>query len=342
MYRAVHAGMAFLSLSSPALALPSPRQSLVMEASPTHAYSALCVTVDDTARPPGVDTFGVSDDVRDSFGFLFTGTASCRRASQTEVTCILPDRLYLGAATAARDELFLTGAGVRVIVNCCERDECEVHAPSAGVRDVCIPMQDTDDFDAVDALIDGSDAIHAAIQAHEPVLVHCRVGMSRSVSVVLAYLVRYMRQSLLDAWKHVKALRSISCPNLGLCRHLRSLEYETHHCNSVPEIALALHPKFRDVVSSPLSLPRRQQDARLDTNRARGSSTNIMHPRLASVLSEARLDAAGTAPTPHAGTTLTSWMYPGPLTTAASASTLKDMIASPAASVTSIDDAASA
>eukprot|EP00439_Symbiodinium_sp_Y106_P082455 s400_g21.t2 len=57
------------------------------------------------------------------------------------------------------------------------------------------------------------------------VLVHCREGVSRSVSVVLAYLMRFEQLSLSDAMRLLQERRSGSCrPNAGFLQQLKAFE----------------------------------------------------------------------------------------------------------------------
>jgi protein-tyrosine phosphatase len=56
------------------------------------------------------------------------------------------------------------------------------------------------------------------------VLVHCRAGISRSVSIVLAYMMKTYRMSLDEAIHHVKNIRRIANPNIGFLKQLS--EYE--------------------------------------------------------------------------------------------------------------------
>ena len=58
------------------------------------------------------------------------------------------------------------------------------------------------------------------------VYVHCAGGVSRSASVVLAYLVTRGGLSLRDAWKQVKAQREVIGPNAGFFGVLLDLERE--------------------------------------------------------------------------------------------------------------------
>lgn len=59
------------------------------------------------------------------------------------------------------------------------------------------------------------------------VLVHCAVGVSRSASLVLAYLMIHHRYTLLEAINKVKEHRWIF-PNRGFLRQLRALEVKLH------------------------------------------------------------------------------------------------------------------
>lgn len=80
-------------------------------------------------------------------------------------------------------------------------------------------------FEAVTEYIEG------ARLAGRPVLVHCVAGVSRSVSVILAYLVRYQKMTLDDAFKHVKAQRPCALPNIGFWDQL--FEWEVRFLNKV-------------------------------------------------------------------------------------------------------------
>jgi hypothetical protein len=52
------------------------------------------------------------------------------------------------------------------------------------------------------------------------VLVHCVSGKSRSVAVVLAYLLKHNNMTLAEAYKHVKTVRKIIAPNPNFWRQL--------------------------------------------------------------------------------------------------------------------------
>lgn len=55
------------------------------------------------------------------------------------------------------------------------------------------------------------------------VLVHCSAGISRSSSIIIAYLIQTKQMSLKDAYLYVKERRSVIGPNIGFMRQLNQI-----------------------------------------------------------------------------------------------------------------------
>ncbi|KAM3147328.1 hypothetical protein pb186bvf_000579 [Paramecium bursaria] len=53
------------------------------------------------------------------------------------------------------------------------------------------------------------------------VLVHCQAGISRSVSIVTAYLIRHQKRNNDDCLEYVKQKRDVACPNYGFLIQLK-------------------------------------------------------------------------------------------------------------------------
>ncbi|KAF2896227.1 hypothetical protein ILUMI_09948, partial [Ignelater luminosus] len=64
-------------------------------------------------------------------------------------------------------------------------------------------------------------------------LLHCIAGVSRSAALCIAYLMKYHRFSLLDAYNYVKLKRPIIRPNCGFFRQLIEYEMDLFGCNTV-------------------------------------------------------------------------------------------------------------
>ncbi|CAG8675504.1 16827_t:CDS:10, partial [Cetraspora pellucida] len=61
-------------------------------------------------------------------------------------------------------------------------------------------------------------------QEDKSVLVHCEMGISRSPTVVIAYIMRSQKKSLKDALAFVKEKRFVTRPNAGFYKQLKNFE----------------------------------------------------------------------------------------------------------------------
>lgn len=69
-----------------------------------------------------------------------------------------------------------------------------------------------------------NDFIHAARLKEGHVLIHCLAGMSRSVTVAVAYIMSVTPLNWKEALKVVRAGRAIANPNLGFQNQLQDFE----------------------------------------------------------------------------------------------------------------------
>ncbi|CDW56133.1 dual specificity protein phosphatase 19 [Trichuris trichiura] len=68
--------------------------------------------------------------------------------------------------------------------------------------------------------------IHEARRSGGRVLVHCNAGVSRSVSFVCAYLVKYEKFSVINALAYIREKRPVARPNAGFIKQLMDYEVE--------------------------------------------------------------------------------------------------------------------
>lgn len=87
-----------------------------------------------------------------------------------------------------------------------------------------VVMHDKVNFDCSSAVTEALEFIINAQRGGGRVLVHCYQGISRSATVVLAYLIQYEGLSLMNAIARLRLTRPQAAPNPGFLFYLRALE----------------------------------------------------------------------------------------------------------------------
>lgn len=144
------------------------------------------------------------------------------------------------AMTRITDHLFLTGVGgmtrsnfrknhIDFVVN------ITTEAPFwEDIESMRVPLEDDPNALILPYLDTAVDRIHEAItQKSFHVLVHCVAGVSRSAAVVIAYLMKYRRMTLRDAFNYCYNLRPVIRPNNGFMVQLINYEIQLFGRNSV-------------------------------------------------------------------------------------------------------------
>ncbi len=99
-------------------------------------------------------------------------------------------------------------------------------APDAGVRygaeisHKVIPALDEEYYDLAQHFEEAFQFIDSA-RAQTNVLVHCLAGVSRSPTIVIAYMMRKFTWPTSYVYQLVKHQRPLTCPNLSFCRQLK-------------------------------------------------------------------------------------------------------------------------
>lgn len=88
-----------------------------------------------------------------------------------------------------------------------------------------LPAEDDPAFDLKKYFHQAANFIRDCLR-RTSVMVHCLAGVSRSVSLVLAYLMKWEGMELDEAMALVKLGRKTACPNEGFIRQLREFESE--------------------------------------------------------------------------------------------------------------------
>ncbi|XP_010007344.1 PREDICTED: dual specificity protein phosphatase 14 [Chaetura pelagica] len=129
--------------------------------------------------------------------------------------------LYLSRGSIASNRHLLLSRGITCIIN------ATIEIPNFNwpqFEYVKVPLADMPNapislyFDSV------ADKINSVARKHGATLVHCAAGVSRSATLCIAYLMKYHKVSLFEAYNWVKSRRPIIRPNVGFWRQL--VDYE--------------------------------------------------------------------------------------------------------------------
>ncbi|GAB1225412.1 hypothetical protein ENUP19_0252G0048 [Entamoeba nuttalli] len=144
-------------------------------------------------------------------------------------------------STIIENELFLTGKKgallsdtyelnhiKALVVVCPEQYEYPINKEEVEI--LKLPVIDSYNFPLINYLEKAYEFIDSQITQHHPVLVHCDFGISRSASVVIAYLIRKYQMSLKAAFQYVSDRRHIVCPNPAFIMQLYEWQRKYHSC----------------------------------------------------------------------------------------------------------------
>ncbi|XP_048751881.2 dual specificity protein phosphatase 3-like [Ostrea edulis] len=139
--------------------------------------------------------------------------------------------ILLGNYYIAKDKEELKRKRVTHVVNCAQGTKFnqintdEEYFSGSDIKFLGIQALDTARFPIKQYFQTAADFIEEALKEKGTVYVHCQSGMSRSGSIVLAYLMIKQDMSVLDAVKLVRDKREIF-PNDGFLKQLCELDQE--------------------------------------------------------------------------------------------------------------------
>lgn len=157
----------------------------------------------------------------------FTRTLDC------ELPTMILDHVYLGSAQNAFNRKQLSNLQVRYIINTAK--ECDNHYPDHFLYMKC-PMIDDETEDATRFFDETFDYIENARSVNSKILIHCFMGMSRSATIVIAYLMKFKRWNLKAAYRFVRERRPIIELNVGFMYQLVEYEKSLHGSSSLGKI----------------------------------------------------------------------------------------------------------
>ncbi|KAK7273094.1 hypothetical protein RIF29_14140 [Crotalaria pallida] len=149
------------------------------------------------------------------------------------------DHVYLGGDAVAKDRDILKHNGITHVLNCVGFVCPEYFKADFVYRTLW--LQDSPSEDITSILYDVFDYFEDVRELGGRVFVHCCQGVSRSTSLVIAYLMWREGQSFDDAFQYVKAARGIADPNMGFACQLLQCQKRVHAVPLSPSSLLRMY-----------------------------------------------------------------------------------------------------
>ncbi|KAG8451713.1 hypothetical protein GDO86_003779 [Hymenochirus boettgeri] len=135
---------------------------------------------------------------------------------------IIPGLFYLGDQRQAWDRHIRKDLKIRAHVNVSLDQEkehiSEIH------NELHVPVEDSCESDLLQYFFNSCQFIDAQMSQNSTVLVSSKLGISRSSTVVMAYLMYHKQYSLKEAWMHVLKCKPNMRPNRGFVMQLSEWE----------------------------------------------------------------------------------------------------------------------
>ena len=181
---------------------------------------------------------------------------------------VFPDDLYSAASSEVTPTLFLGGrpnqgsvaelsaSNITHVVSCMqERHRSQVYFLQSDFEHLFLAANDEMQEDLADTFqkfFDHTDDVWANNPAAK-IFVHCEAGVSRSASLVIAFLMKSEGLSFMDAFELVRSKRFQVLPNIGFASQLQRLEHELQP-NSRSTSPSSLARYLREICNAPVDV----------------------------------------------------------------------------------------
>ncbi|RZB96704.1 protein-tyrosine-phosphatase MKP1-like [Glycine soja] len=151
----------------------------------------------------------------------------------------IAEHVYLGSDTVAKSVELLRRHGITHVLNCVGF-VCPEYFKTDFVYKT-LWLRDSPSEDITSILYDVFDYFEDVRNQGGRVFVHCCQGVSRSTSLVIAYLMWREGQSFEDAFHYVKIARGVTNPNMGFACQLLQCQKRVHAMPASPSSVLRMY-----------------------------------------------------------------------------------------------------
>ena len=153
-----------------------------------------------------------------------------------ETPSLICDRLFLGSNQDAQNIDAVKRHQIRYVLNMTgSKSYSHDFFVTAGYPEIvllCVDAHDQDDYNISDDFLVALNFIHKSLRIGDgALLVHCAAGVSRSATIVAAYLMVKQRISASAAILLVHQARPCVCPNIGFLKQLLAFDWRNFEFN---------------------------------------------------------------------------------------------------------------
>lgn len=141
------------------------------------------------------------------------------------------DYLYLGDYESSQNNDLLQTNKITFIINL---SNAEIYNKYNNIQYIDIHIEDDRTRDIKQYFMICIDIIKECVNNNKNILIHCMNGVSRSVSIIISYLI-YSKYTLKEALKYITTIRDnqYTHPNIGFFKQLMVFELDYFHQNSI-------------------------------------------------------------------------------------------------------------
>ena len=148
------------------------------------------------------------------------------KKDEVEPTMIVKPFLYLGGIKSINSQT-LEKLGITHILNVAKEVELNVvKLKNKNIKILEIPAIDTNSYNIREDFERAFRFIESARMSQGKIIVHCARGISRSATIIMAYLMFRHGMSMMNSYSYVKLLRPVVNPNQSFTDQLKFYEYE--------------------------------------------------------------------------------------------------------------------
>jgi protein-tyrosine phosphatase len=136
--------------------------------------------------------------------------------------------LFIGSAKVAKNKTQLDYLQINTIINCSIEVD-NFFENDKKYKYINLFWKDNFRQNILVQLDPLCEKIYKEVSRGRNVFVHCYAGISRSASIIIAYLIKYNQMTYYSAYKHLHSIRSIINPNSGFIEQLKIFNCVIHY-----------------------------------------------------------------------------------------------------------------